>query len=428
MKRRKSIQIPVQRKTIGHLLDLNLVFTEEPVPDNIKGIAVIKQGTQVIERITSWGKKINPELQDRLYGWVTYFCTEEMPFLQLCEKPGHGGFKTHIYYRKVNERLQEVVEDFLSPYQKELVKPKITSKDRKRAAKNLKIIQKALEEVPQFNPWSGEGFTPQPRQPKPTPIHPYISSLSLDKKYYNYGDLAVLSVNIQNPTVEYQPYVRLITETLDEGMCQIDSWDNLPGSLPMLNPVDDATEGKIQKEISIEISDEFGIGRNWIKCELSDHNPKKKEHEQSDNQDALYDRKFHALWIEEEPTKRKKAKSGGGSTGDGVKSGTLGKLQPISDGPFDPVENETIPFWPQAEIWIYTKGVRINGIYEANPRASDSILYELIAETFANRMTRLTIEDDLRESFDKNQLIDMFGEIENLRKQFLRACEKHRSF
>jgi len=427
IRRRKSIPITVQRKTIGYLLDLNLYFSEEPVPDNIKGIAVIKHGTQVIERISSWGRKINPELQDRLFGWVTYFCTEDMPFLQLCEKPGHGGFKTHIYYRKVNERLQEIIEDFLSPYQKELIKPKITAKDRKRAAQNLKIIQKALEDVPQFNPWSGEGFTPQPRQPKPTPIHPYISSISLDKKYYNYGEEALLCVNIQNPTVEYQPYVRLIIETLDEGMCQIESWDYLPSSLPMLNPINDVTEGKISKELSIDISDEFGIGRNWIKCELLNHNHKNSISGKNNNPDALFDRKFLALWIEEEPTKRKKAKSGGGNTGEGGKSGTLGKLQPISDGPFDPIENETMPFWAQAEIWVYTKGVRIQNVYESNPRASDSILYELIAETIANRMTRLTIEDDLRESFDKNQLIDIFGEIEQLRQQFLRACEKHRS-
>ncbi|MFQ5910116.1 MAG: hypothetical protein ACE5IJ_05265 [Thermoplasmata archaeon] len=415
------------RELVGELLDVELLLTDEPVPEDIRGIALIKNRTQVIERLTGWGRKIPTELQDRLYGWATYYCTEDRPFLLVCEKPGHRGHGPHGYYRKAKELLHRQVEDFLLPYAKQQMRPKLTKKDRVRARQNLQIIRKALEQIPEFNPWSGEGMLSQPPEPKAPPEHPYISSLILDKEYYDYGDTAHAQVVILNPSATYQPFIHLTLEALDEGLSRLAIWELAPTDMPLLKPADDERKGRIETTFQVPISEDFGEGRNWLLCTLTNvpppGSPKSKDDASSEE---LYDRKGHALWVETPPERKIRERRGGGSRGDDRKRGTLANLVPIT-APLDPIEHEVIPMWSDAEIWFYTKGARIAGVYESDPRAADSILYELVAEAIADRIAELRLEEDVREKLDKTQILDEFRWLDELRKNFLRACERLRA-
>lgn len=425
---RKSIPISVQRKVVGELVDVGMFLAPEPVPEGMRGIALVKNGTQVIERLTNWGRKIPLELQDRLYGWATYHCNDDRPFLQVCEKPGHRGYTPHIYFRKVRDLLQKQIEDFLQPFAEQLYKPRLTKKDRKRARQNLRIIQRVLEEIPEFNPWSGEGPVPQSPEPRSTLDHPYISSIDLDKEYYEIGDSAHVNVVILNPLEEYQRFIHLTIEALDEGLSQLAVRELPSEDLPFLGPATEIKKGRISTEIEVPISEDFGIGRNWIKCTLLTRPPSGyTNNSQESVGERLLDRGAHSLWVGSEPERLKRERSGGGSSGGHRRKGTLENLVPITAEPLDPIEHEIIPMWPNAEIWFYTRGARICGVYESDPRTADSILYELIAEAISDRILELRMEEDVRESLEKSQVLDEFRQIDELRKTFLRRCEAFRS-
>src|SRR2546430_15651886 len=101
-------------------------------------------------------------------------------------------------------------------------------------------------------------------------------------------------------------------------------------------------------------------------------------------------------------------------------------LVPIT-APLDPVENEVIPYWSDGEIWFFTRGARIGPVYDHQPRTADSILFELISETVAERIIQIRIDADARDRLDKSQVLEEFQRTEELRRKFLRSCERLRS-
>jgi hypothetical protein len=428
VRHRASIPVSYNRKTVGDLVDVELRLAADPVPSELQGIALVKNGTQAIERITKWGRKIRQELQDRLYGWAMYYCTEDRPFLQVCEKPGHRGFNLHQYYGKTMDLLQQQVEDFLMPYEKQLIKPRLMEKDRKRAQQNLEVIQKALEAIPEFNPWSGEKTLPRKRTVRPPPDHPYISSISFDKESYKRGEHAATEIVLLNPTREYQPFVHLTVEALDEGLNRLAIWEFPPEQLPLLGPSSDEEKGRIKKEFDIAISEDFGAGRNWVRCTLLERKPMTPTNGNADTVvENLLDRESHSLWIEVEPTKIARGPPTGGSSGEGGKPGNIQKVVPVSDESLDPVAHEVMPMWQAAEIWFFTKGARMRYVYESDPRTADSVFYEIVSEAIAERIARTSIESDVRDRLDKSQVLDEMKRLEELRKRFLRTCEQYRS-
>ncbi len=429
-RRRRSIPVSVRRKVVGELTDVEFILAKEPLPEDLRGIALIRNGTQVIERQKSWGRKIPLALQDRFYGWATYYTTEDRPFLRKCEKPGHRGYRPHPYYRRVKDLLLQHVEDFLLPFAEQEFKPKLTEKDRRRARQNLQIIQKALAAMPEFNPWSGEGIIPEPPKPPVVLDNPYITSITLDKESYEYGETAKVEVVILNPTKEHQPFVHLTVQALDEGLSRLAIWELSSSDLSLLKAATETQKGRILTQIQVPITEDFGVGRNWIHCTLFNRPPTfLPDSPEEPEPETLYDRQGHGLWVGEVPQRITRRRKGGGPSGDGKSKGTLARLNPITApaAPLDPVENEIMPIWQSAEIWFYTKGARIVGVYESEPRAADSILYELVAEAIAERITELRMEEDVRESLDRTQVIDEFRRIEELRKGFLRSCEHYRA-
>jgi hypothetical protein len=427
IRQRASIPVTVGRQIVGELTDLELRLARDVVPEELRGIALVRNGSQVIERISSWGRKLPPELQDRLYGWVSYETSEERPFLHICEKPGHRGFSPHPFYRRVKELLQAQVEDFLLPFAKATLKPNVTEKDRKRAALNLSIIQKALEEIPDFNPWSGEGTTPRHREKLPPPDHPYISRLALDKESYARGDVVKASVVILNPTAVHQSAIHLTIEALDPGLSQLVVQERPAWELPLLGPSHGDEKGRIECDVEIPITQDFLSGRNWIRATLFNR-PRSPSapNDAAPISETLWDRFGHALWIEETPKKHRRAAPMGGDVGEHGKQGTLNQLIPIT-APLDPIEQEIIPMWTQGELWFNTKGVRIGPVYEGNPRTADSILYELSAEQLGDRILELKMDNDVRISLEKDAVIEEMKSIDALRRRFLQVCERIRS-
>jgi hypothetical protein len=237
-----------------------------------------------------------------------------------------------------------------------------------------------------------------------------------------------VSVVVLNPTAEFQPFIHLTVEALDEGLSQLAVWEMPPEKLPTLNPAKEDEKGKISIDVNIPVTKDFGPGRNWVRCTLINRLPVT-----SKNPDAtLYDenllsRNSHSLWVGVVPEKQKRTGSTEGGKGEDERQGTMTNLIPITDPDLDPVENEVMPFWADGEMWFFTKGARMGLVYETQPRTADSILYELIAEEISKRILERSLELDARESFDKNQVLGEFARIDELRRKFLRACEKQRS-
>ncbi len=428
VRQRARIPVPQSHKVVGELEDVAMCLADEPVREELRGIALVKNGTQVIERLVGWGRKIPLELQDRLYGWATYYCSDERPFLLKCERPGHRGFTPHPFYTKVKDLLQQQVDDFLNPFAKQQLRPRLTEKDRKRAQQNLHILKKAFEENPDFNPWSGEGIIVRERQRRPQPENPYISEIHPDKEWYKRGDVANVTVVILNPTKEFQPFVHLTVEGLDQGLSPLVIRELPPVDLPTLPPASEEMKGRIAPSISIPITADFAPGRNWVRCTLSHRPPPTSDPvAQESSAERQWDRGSHALWVEREPEKRTHAPPKGGSGGDGGRPGTLMNLVPITEAPLDPVENEVMPYWSDGEIWFFTRGARIGSVYDRQPRTADSILYELISETVAERIMQIRIDADARDRFDKSQVLEEFRRTEEQRRRFLRSCERFRS-
>jgi len=425
MKKISKIPVTFNRKKVGELTDITIYLADEPVPPELRGIALIKKGTQVITREREFGRKISTELQDRIYGWASYDCNYPNRFLCACEKPGHRGFTADTIYIKVQDLLQSTVEDFLLPFEKQRFKPHLTEKDLKRARLNLEVLQKAFEEVPDFNPWSGSDDITRKRERKEFPNYPYISDIKLDKEFYDYDDIAHVEITILNPTKDWQRYLHLTIEALDKGLSQLEVWEYPPHVIPMLNPAIEEKKGRIVFKCDLPIIDDFGIGKNFLRCILSERPPRNDD--ATKTVDREYSRASHSIWVGIEPIPIKRGPPTGGHKGDDGKKGTIRDLAPITDESLDPIQNEIMPIWSEGDIWFYTKGARMRIVYDTQQRAADSVLYELVAEAIAERRIKDFIGMNPQNTFDKEQVLQQFKNIEDLRKRFLRSCEKLRA-
>lgn len=422
---RASIPVSVNKKEVGQLVDVELFLAAEPVPEEMRGIALVKNGTQTIDRYQARGRKIPIELQDRLYGWATFRCTDEKPFLLACENPNHKGFQPHAYYRRTQELLQDLIEDFLLPYAQVNLRPRINEKDRKRAQANLDVMRKVFESLPDFNPWQGEGEIERPKKAHEPPAQAYISQVTLDKKTYNRGETAKVSVVILNPRPEDEPFIHLTVEGLDNGFARLTLRELPAWELPYLKAAQGDRKGRIEVSVEVPVTPDFSTGENWVRVTLI-RQPPPVEGAEEQPEPVMLARGSHSLWVEEAPEERKRGKPKNKPNPDGQRPGTMAELRPISDG-LDPVQNEVWPDWNRGQIWYYTKGVRIAPVYESNPRAADSILYELISEVIAERIFQTRIERDVRDVFDRAAVLEEYRKVEELRKKFLHSCERVRN-
>lgn len=424
---RDRIPVSAGHRVVGELEDVSMFVAETPLPESLRGLALVKNGTQVIERVNRWGRRIPVELQDRFFGWVTYFCTSERPFLLKCERPGHRGFTPHTFYTRTLDLLQQQVEELLLPLVKQELRPKITEKDRRRAQQNLLVLQRAFAENAEFNPWSGEGQLARERTPRPPPTVPYVSEIRLDRAWYGRGDSARVSVVLQNPQSSPYPFAHLTIEGLDDGMSPVIIDELPPGKLPVIPAAKGDEKGRLLAESNILITPDFATGRNWVRCTLTHDPPNVEGQPMADEAPRRLDRRGHELWVDAEPPARTHGPPKGGPTGEGNRPATIRGINPISEGEVDMTENELIPFWDVGEFWFFTKGTRIGPVYDKQPRTADSILYELIAESVADKIAQTHMDTDPREVLDKSQILEEYRRIEDARRRFLRSCERFRS-
>jgi len=215
-------------------------------------------------------------------------------------------------------------------------------------------------------------------------------------------------------------------EALDKELSQLKVWEYPPDGIPVIEPATLEKKGRLVIHVQMPIIDDFGIGKNYVRFLLRKTPPFDKE-AKSENKEIEFDRASHSIWVETEPVTITKSLPKGGGKGDEGRKGTIRDLSPITEESLDPIQFEIMPVWSDGEFWFNTKGARIGNVYESQPRAADSILYELVAEVLAERRLKDFIEINPQDHFDKDQVLQQFQNIDELRKKFLRSCEKFRS-
>jgi hypothetical protein len=292
----KSVPIKMRGSTVGKISNLNIFLAEEPIAEELRGIALVKDGKQVITRLQSFGRAIDPELQDCVFGWVnTGHLLDEF------EEPNHLGYQTRpLLVRKTREKIESLTRSFLEPYQKERQKSKpVSPVDIAKAEEIREAVNKAFDEVPEFNPWddgkdpgtqAGEkedckkcGQKPCvcPRPPPKEKTKPWISSIKFEPKtesgYYDSGEEIKARVVISNPLDKKFPTMGLkwaATNLSHEPVIgpfsvSKDEFGELPRGYGGIEG-----PGQIEKEFEFEVSlgkptdGGFRKGKNWLKVAI----------------------------------------------------------------------------------------------------------------------------------------------------------------
>ena len=170
---RQRLEIKHEGKIVGELQDLRICLAAQPFPENDRrqGIALIKNGMQVIARLDRFPRRILPEVQQRIFGEVTIPCSREQPFLEPAEDPNHRGYKAYdAVYQKVRLAIEQEVETLVEPFLIPLQQKAIRKEDHEKALRALDVLRKAIEEVPELKIFgSGEGGEPPPPPPPNSP-------------------------------------------------------------------------------------------------------------------------------------------------------------------------------------------------------------------------------------------------------------------
>jgi hypothetical protein len=293
----KSVPIKMRGSTAGKISNLNIFLAKEPIAEELRGIALVKNGKQVIMRLQNFGRSIDPELQDCVFGWVN---TGDL--LDEFEEPNHLGYRPRpLLVRKTREKIETLTRTFLEPYQKERQKDdnSVSEKDTEKVGEIREFANKALDEVPEFNPWD-DGKDPGdldgeheeckkcgqkpcvcPRPPPKERTKPWISSIKLEPKtesgYYDSGEEVKARVVISNPLDKKFPTMGLkwaatnLSHETVIGPFTIakDEFGELPRGYGGIEG-----PGQIEKEFGFEISlgkptdGGFRKGKNWLKVAI----------------------------------------------------------------------------------------------------------------------------------------------------------------
>jgi len=270
-----SLPIKSKRKIVGKIKNLNVFLAEEPLPEELRGIALVKGGKQVITRLNSFGRNIDRDLQDCLFGWV-----DTGHLLADCEKPDHLGYRLREpLVKRTNETIIEVTRSFLEPFNREKQRDEpVSKKDIEKANQIRDAVNRAFDEVPDFNPWlegeeSGDKTGDEPdeqcpkcgqkpcvciKPPSKERRTPWVSSIrfepSTETGYHNVGDTVTARVVVSNPVDKDFPRLSVkwraantSREIVDEGELVSDEFGDLPR--PSLEGL-----GEIEHEFKFDIS------------------------------------------------------------------------------------------------------------------------------------------------------------------------------
>jgi hypothetical protein len=376
----------------------------------------VKNDLQVIDHIDI-ARRVDQEIRDSIFGWVSYHSTMENKFLDLCEEPGHSGFRADCdIFKKTREEILHRFDNFIKPIQTQIIKKKhsreVTNKERHRAQIVCDILNKALNSVPELNPMLGTGDIIRPPEKREPPKLPYISTVSFDKESYKYGDRASLKVYLHNPTKDYYIHPRIEVRIVNRNHAEICSHLLSMHRVPSLAPGSPEDHKVETFSFDIPITKQYGKGRSLIRLDLF---------EEKNNQKVQYDQKVYGLWVMEQPPIRTRSPTTGGTKNHHGKHGTLQKLEPI---PVPDSEDDELPHVDLSfgEIWFNTDGKRIRHTWNTNHRAANSVLFELVAEYFVGLRGDSIIEK--MENREKSDIKVLLKELEDARKKFLYICER----
>ena len=315
-----AIDVKVRKKSYGKLKDFHLFLAEDELPEYLRGIALIKSDRQVITRVTNFGI-IDRSLQNRIFGWV-----DTGRVLDIAEEPNHLAYRENeAVVKKAYEQIRDCAKDFLEPFNKELNSGKVTKKDNQRAQDIMEAVNLALQDIPEFNPWS-EGEEPGPdsdsknvgdnnekerikaRERKA----PWISSIKLDPSVRNFsggyevGDDVIGRITISNPIDAEPPNLSLTWkacnlsfETVEESTLDVQEFGIIP------RPISKDEPGKIVHEFTFNIrtgEGAFRRGKNWFVVLLDEQN--------LDGELKRIDKRRHAFHIGKKPPPKQKGSSG----------------------------------------------------------------------------------------------------------------------
>jgi len=355
----ESLPIKSKGKVVGRIKNLNVFLAEKPLPEELRGIALVKGGKQVITRLKFFGRNIDADLQDCLFGWV-----DTGHLLDDYEKPDHLGYRDREpIVKRTYEQIVEVTRTFLEPFNREKQKDEpVSKKDIEKANQIKDAVNRAFDAVPDFNPWTegenpgdGDGDETDEKCPKcgqescvcikPPPkerTKPWISSILFEPPtetgYYKVGSTITARVVVSNPVDKDFSRLSLewvaantSREVVERGGLSADEFGELPR--PSLEGF-----GEISHDLQFEISigeGAFRRGKNLFGVRLS-----QTVSEGGSKESFIIDDRTRSFYVEYKPESQKT--SGG--------SANINQLTPTKasgsglDVYLDEIEHEVLIF------------------------------------------------------------------------------------
>lgn len=415
--KRKEV-IKLHGRRLGELRNIELRIAARPIKESEPhyGIAIVKNGKQVIKRFSSFPEEIPESIRKRVFGWVEAICTDEEPFLNDAENATHTGYRwTHSTYKAVRRALRSLIREFISPFVREKGK-KVSEKEQKDAEDLLRVFNKALANVEALQIFgvTSEGGT----RTKVLRDHPYISRIELDRSSYSREETARIRIVTMNPTSEHH-----------EVMVRGEAFDPTPSviedtrDLHILPPGDSEHPGRDESSWELYLDPSYVPGIYGIKATLTDQKDMPLRTEEGE---LITARKL--LYLEREPPKRKFHRRGGRRPGDRgtgpgqsekQASGLLANLQYFKR-PEKP-ELEVLVDIGQAAAALNLAGRRFGYAREVTSTKSGAwpVGAQVLAEELERRKVRQeTVEGEI-EFWPVDQVQAKFEEIAEARKQLV---------
>ena len=267
---RERLEVKQGGRFVGELRHLKIVVAEQPMEDADPrvGIALVKNGIQVIVRLIKFPRRIPSDIQARIFGEVIVPCSEENPFLEPAETPDHRGYKSwDPTFQKVRSIIEAEVASVVEPYLVPLKEHAVKSEDRERARRALEVIQRALESVPELKIFGG-GEVPPPLETK-AKDHPYVSHIKLDKERYIRGEKVQVRAVILNPMKKEEGFYRVDFEFRDPSLQVLET----KIESPILPAATDDGPGRKEVGSTFELPVSLEPGRQRIIVKLLEARP-----------------------------------------------------------------------------------------------------------------------------------------------------------
>jgi hypothetical protein len=264
---RSRVVVKRHGKRLGELRNLNLFLAKRPFEedDRTRGIAIVKNGKQTITRFRYFPGEIPEQIRNRIFGYCDAICTKENRFLQDAENATHTGYQwSHPTYKAVRRELRELVKEFVQPFLR-AGGERVTEKEQEEAAEILEVLNKALEEVPEFGLFGKKGVSPA-RELEVTPkSHIYLSRVEIDSRMFTRGETIPVVAVVKNPTSQ-ETMVVTTFEHFDPTPVVVE--DHEDGVIVTAGTPENPGTNSIEGSVTFEQNQAPGI--HWVQVSLHD--------------------------------------------------------------------------------------------------------------------------------------------------------------